>query len=223
MRRFVVIVCDDSLAWTPEDFGHMFIQHLGTNSDGEQEGKENEVEEWKSINVARGETVPSPEDGYHGIVITGSRFNVRERDNLPWFESLCDLVRVASSRGFPNIYGGCFGCQLIAYALGGEVDYNPGKRFLLKAETIRLDHNVLNSIRPFHGSSSSSSCAPSSHLNQSDNSPSLADRESLKLIVSHGDCVVTLPPSAVRMGCSDSCTNEMFVCGDVALNIMGYE
>ena len=221
MRRFVVVVCDDSLAWSPDDFGSMFIHHLSTNPDKEREGNEIDAEEWKSINCARGEPVPLHDEGYHGIVITGSRFNVRERDSLPWFEPLCDLVRCASSRGFPNIYGGCFGCQLVAFALGGEVDFNPGKRFLLKAETIRLDQNVVNSIRSFQSSSSSSSYSSLSHTDQGDDSSSLADQESLKLIVSHGDCVVTLPPSAVLLGCSDSCTNEMFVCGDVSMNIMG--
>ena len=221
MRRFVVVVCDDSLAWSPEDFGAMFIHHLSTNPDNnEREGNDNDAEEWTSINCARGEPVPRPEDGYHGVVITGSRFNVRDRETLPWFEPLCDLVRFASSRGFPNIYGGCFGCQLVAFALGGEVDYNPGKRFLLKAETIRLDQNVINSTRAFQ-SSSSSSYSPLSHTDQGDNSSSLVDRESLKLIVSHGDCVVTLPPSGVLLGCSDSCSNEMFLCGDVTKNIMG--
>ena len=29
-------------------------------------------------------------------------------------------------------------CQIIAHALGGEVDYNPNKLFFLKAETLKL-------------------------------------------------------------------------------------
>ena len=59
---------------------------------------------WVTINVANGETVPVASD-YHGVVITGSRFNVRDRDQLPWFEGVCELVRQAAATGSPNVYG----------------------------------------------------------------------------------------------------------------------
>jgi hypothetical protein len=41
----------------------------------------------------------------------------------------------------PRIYGGCFGHQIVAHALGGMVDYNPNERFILKAETINIKYD----------------------------------------------------------------------------------
>ena len=76
------------------------------------------------------------------------------------------IFHIASPHS-PRIYGGCFGCQIIAHALGGIVDFNPGKRFLLKAETIEVVDNfenyLLSSSASFSPSSSfSSSLSPSS-------------------------------------------------------------
>ena len=38
-------------------------------------------------------------------------------------------------------------------------------------------------------------------------------RSTLKLIVSHGDCVCVLPPESVLLGSSQTCTNEMYLTG----------
>ena len=39
-----------------------------------------------------------------------------------------------------------FRCQIIAHALGGEVDYNPNKRFILKAETLFLSQPKFSNL-----------------------------------------------------------------------------
>ncbi len=61
-------------------------------------------------------------DGLVGIVITGSGAMVT--DSLPWVEHAATWLRDAVSQQIPTL-GICFGHQLLAYALGGEVDWNP--------------------------------------------------------------------------------------------------
>lgn len=122
--RFCVIDTDCSKAWNPITFSDMFRTCFELPGD-----------DWITCHIAVGEELPADLLSYQGVVLTGSRFNCR--DNLPWFAPLCQFIRDAAQQGTPRIYGGCFGCQLIAHALGGEVDYNPNKRFVLKAEDIK--------------------------------------------------------------------------------------
>ena len=189
----------------------MFITHLKQKGDCGNDD-DSDADEWVSINVAKGDAVPTSAEGYHGIVITGSRFNVRDRADLPWFEPLCDLVRHASTHGAPNVYGGCFGTQLIAHALGGEVDYNPGTRFVLKAETVTLEREAFREVL-------------GDGVDNDDSDGSDDGAGPLKLIVSHGDCVKTLPATActVLLGHSPSCAHEMYAAGEVKPNIIGVQ
>jgi GMP synthase (glutamine-hydrolysing) len=70
----------------------------------------------------RAET-PLPDPGaVTGVVITGSPGNVTDRP--PWLEPACAWVRALLAADVP-VLGICFGHQLIAHALGGEVDWNP--------------------------------------------------------------------------------------------------
>jgi len=103
-----VIHCENSTKWQPLSFSDMFRDQLSKNGDT-----------WETCELASG--VPLPEDvmQYQGLVITGSRFNCRDRDTLPWFDGLCAVIRRAAETGSPRIYGGCFGCQIIGFALGG--------------------------------------------------------------------------------------------------------
>jgi GMP synthase-like glutamine amidotransferase len=155
-----------------------------------------EGDEWVRSNVASGESLPEDITSFDGIIIPGSRFNCRDREQLPWFESVCDLIRAAAEIGSPKIYGGCFGCQIIAHALGGEVDYNPGRIFLLKAENIVLDKFA-------------------AHLLPVKDNNLLEEwtEKGLNLLVSHGDCVVSLPNSAQLIASSSSCKSEIYITG----------
>ena len=107
--RFAVLNTENSTVWNPQNFGDMFVSKLQSEGDV-----------WDKVMIANGEPIPNPDD-YHGIVITGSHFNCRDSPNLPWFTGLCDLIRYCHKNGGPKIYGGCFGCQVIAHALGGDV------------------------------------------------------------------------------------------------------
>lgn len=75
------------------------------------------------VAVAWGETPPPP-DRLSGAIITGSHAMVTDRAD--WSESLADWLRQAVPAGLP-VLGICYGHQLLAHALGGEVaDLEPG-------------------------------------------------------------------------------------------------
>lgn len=180
IEMFCVVCCENSAIWSPIDFIDMFITKLARNPS-----------EWISVNIANNEPLPLGIEKFDGVVFTGSRFNICDRESYPWFENVCEFIRTAARSGKPRIYGGCFGCQLIGHALGGEVLKNPTERFILKAEDIEL-------IQPLFGD-----MFPQFSVN----------KPSLKIIASHGYCVAKLPPDSRRIATSCSCVNEMFVTG----------
>ncbi|CAI1866807.1 glutamine amidotransferase [Serratia entomophila] len=65
---------------------------------------------------------PLPPVEYCGVVITGSPAMVTEQ--LPWSEQAAAWLRQAMLIRLP-LFGVCYGHQLLAYALGGEVGYHP--------------------------------------------------------------------------------------------------
>lgn len=78
------------------------------------------------VAVYRGQT-PLPPAAYRAALITGSPAMVT--DHQPWSEAAAAWLREAVAAGLP-IFGVCYGHQLLAYALGGDVDYNPAGRSL---------------------------------------------------------------------------------------------
>ncbi len=76
------------------------------------------------VDVTKDESLPSPE-AVHGVIISGSHAMVTE--HLAWSERTAQWLRDAVKTGLP-ILGICYGHQLLAYALGGEVGDNPNGR-----------------------------------------------------------------------------------------------
>lgn len=76
------------------------------------------------INVEAGDALPS-RDGFAGAIVTGSSAMVTDR--LDWSEATAAWLAEAALAGFP-LFGICYGHQLLAHALGGEVGYNPAGR-----------------------------------------------------------------------------------------------
>lgn len=72
---------------------------------------------YETIAVSDGEPCPNPAD-LEAIVITGSPAGVY--DDLPWLEPLREFIRGAYSARTPML-GVCFGHQIMADALGGDV------------------------------------------------------------------------------------------------------
>ena len=71
---------------------------------------------------ARTEGPPRPPHTYPGVVLTGSHAMVSERE--PWSEALVPWLQDAVRAGTP-VLGICYGHQLLAHALGGEVAHHP--------------------------------------------------------------------------------------------------
>lgn len=61
--------------------------------------------------------------------------SVLEMDKTPWISNLADFIRKVF-QNFKNIklLGICFGCQIIATALGGECDRFPSKTLYIGKE-----------------------------------------------------------------------------------------
>ena len=76
---------------------------------------------YQTINVAEGEPLPDPA-GLEGVVLTGSAAGVY--DDLPWLAPLRDFIRQAYQHRTPQL-GICFGHQIMADALGGDVRKSP--------------------------------------------------------------------------------------------------
>ncbi len=76
------------------------------------------------VNVEAGEALPAHAD-YTGVIVTGSGAMVTDRH--PWSERTADWLREGLDAGLP-VFGICYGHQLLAHALGGEVGDNPAGR-----------------------------------------------------------------------------------------------
>jgi GMP synthase (glutamine-hydrolysing) len=76
------------------------------------------------VDVASGEPLPAPESPA-GVVLTGSSAMVSHRE--PWSERTAEWLARAVERDTP-VLGICYGHQLLAHALGGEVGRNPRGR-----------------------------------------------------------------------------------------------
>jgi GMP synthase (glutamine-hydrolysing) len=66
--------------------------------------------------------LPPPPEHFSGIVLTGSHAMVSERE--PWSEALVPWLQAAVQTQTP-VLGICYGHQLLAHALGGEVAHHP--------------------------------------------------------------------------------------------------
>jgi GMP synthase-like glutamine amidotransferase len=196
-KRFCIVNCEN-IPWNPTSFADMFVNTMSID----------ESSVWNVCNVADGENLPDDISSYTGVIITGSHFDCRSSraKYFDWFEPIISFIREAAETGRPKIYGSCFGCNLVALALGGVVATNPGSRYVLKVE----DMQPLNGFQEAFSTSGFEGIAPEI--------PILRDKYSV--ICTHEDCVEILPPKSVLLGSTPLCKNHLFVTGKHE-NILG--
>jgi len=125
------------------------------------------------IRAYENEKLPSP-DKNTTTIITGSWSMVTE--HLEWSENVAGWIRQAFENEVP-LFGVCYGHQLMSYALGGGVDFNP-KGMELGAHSITLNEKSKNDTLL--------KLCPSNFTAQ----------------LSHMQTVVALPPNAVSLASS---------------------
>jgi GMP synthase (glutamine-hydrolysing) len=96
------------------DYDRMFIRACGLE-EAEAQGR------LRCVHVERGER-PEPPGAWAGVLVTGSDAMVSDR--LPWSEAAAGWLRDALDADLP-VFGVCYGHQLLAHALGGEVADHP--------------------------------------------------------------------------------------------------
>lgn len=109
------------------------------------------------VNVERGEPLPG-RDGFAATIVTGSAAFVTDRAD--WSERSAHWLREAAHGGMP-LLGICYGHQLLAHALGGQVDYNPAGR---ESGTIRLELEAPAATDPLFAGLPASFPAHATHL-----------------------------------------------------------
>jgi GMP synthase (glutamine-hydrolysing) len=117
VRRRIVILKTGStfedVAAIRGDYEHWIARGLGVAA-----------EEVVVVDAPRGASLPGPE-GIDAMVVTGSAAMVTDRE--PWSVAAAELLRSVVQQGTP-VLAICYGHQLLADALGGEVGDNPHGR-----------------------------------------------------------------------------------------------
>jgi len=142
------------------------------------------------IDVARGEPLPAVTE-VAAVAITGSGAMVTEQAG--WMEQTAAWLREAVAGGVP-VLGICFGHQLLAYALGGEVGDNP-RGLEVGTTTIHLKETAKTD--PLLGG------LPLAFAAQ----------------VSHRQSVLRLPPAARLLAASDKDPHQAYAVGRCAWGV----
>ncbi|MFN3581066.1 MAG: type 1 glutamine amidotransferase [Pseudomonas sp.] len=126
-----------------------------------------------------------------GYLTTGSKFGVN--DGLPWIDDLQDFMLALWEARVPLV-GICFGHQLMARALGGEVIKSP------KGWGVGMSFNQVLERKPWMQ----------------------PWQDKLDLVVSHQDQVVRLPPQAEILASSEFCPYYLLQYGEHFMSVQGH-
>lgn len=120
MKPLCVMVTGDTVAFVRERHGE--FQRFFERGIGEAWSHGFHAVDARSEDVSRRDF-----SEFSGVIVTGSPSSVTER--APWMLRAEEALRTIVDRGTP-LLGVCFGHQLLASALGGEVRKNPAGRKL---------------------------------------------------------------------------------------------
>jgi GMP synthase (glutamine-hydrolysing) len=145
---------------------------------------------FEAVPIHLGAEVPAGLD-YAAVVVSGSFAMVTDR--APWSEACAEYLRRAHAGGLP-ILGVCYGHQLLAHALGGEVVLNPQGRHAGTAHvhtTPAAREDALFGVLP----------------------------DELTMQVSHMQHVARLPEAAVLLAYADGDPHQAFRIGERAWGV----
>ena len=142
------------------------------------------------VDPRRGAELPSPR-GLAGVVVTGSAAMVTDLED--WSQRTAAWLRGVLAADVP-VLGICYGHQLLAHAMGGQVDYNPNGREFGTVEVRLLpaaaDDSLLSHLPPV-----------------------------FRAQASHHQSVLRMPPGAVRLAANDHDRHYAFRLGRAAWGV----
>ncbi|MFQ5469424.1 MAG: type 1 glutamine amidotransferase [Gammaproteobacteria bacterium] len=141
--------------------------------------------DYRIIKVDQGDSVPTNIDDASGIVLLGGPMSVN--DSLPWIDEIEALITHAVKKQIP-LLGHCLGAQLIAKALGADVQANA------KKEIGWFDVHYVN--------------------NQELNTDSKIFPAIFKAFHWHGE-TFSLPAGATPLYENQTCVNQAFLMGNI--------
>lgn len=142
------------------------------------------------LNAEAGELPGDPTD-WDGIVVTGSPAMVSDQE--PWSEKAAEWLAQAVDQAVP-VLGVCYGHQLLAHALDGEVGYHPKGR---ESGTQRVELLASAQDDPLFGGM-----------------PSIFNAQ-----LTHKQSVLRLPPGAVLLGHNEFEPHQAFRVGKCAWGV----
>ena len=182
MRKLVIVKTGSSL---PE-----LVARKGDFEDWILNGLAAALDTVTVIDAQNGDPLPDAAD-LAGVVITGSHEMVTDRQ--PWSERAASWLQEVVAHGVPTL-GICYGHQLLAHALGGEVGDNPnGREFgtvTVKLEAEAADDPLLGGLPA-----------------------------RLPVQVCHTQSALALPAGARRLAHGDRDANQAFVVGEAAWGV----
>ena len=141
---------------------------------------------FRVIRLYQGDAVPSQLDEVDGVISMGGPMDVDQGDQYAWMAEEKQYLKTAHDAGVP-IVGICLGAQLIASALGGEVEKMPSAEIGWYPTTLSFG----GTTDPIY-----SGIAWQSHQ-----------------FHVHGQEVTQLPNGAVCLASSEKCKNQAFRVG----------
>jgi GMP synthase (glutamine-hydrolysing) len=174
---------------TGSTYPEIFAEH-GDFEDWMKAGLNLPAEMTQVINAQ--DLVLSPDNHAAGaVVVTGAVEMVT--DHAPWSEAAGEWLAGLYADGIP-ILGVCYGHQLLAHVLGGDVGYHPGGR---EIGTVNIHKLPAAQDDPLFGG------LP----------------ESFPAQATHAQSVLTLPQGSVRLASSDFDLNSAFRMGERAWGV----
>lgn len=171
--RIAIIECDVPMPLLVEEFG-TYTKYFQTLLCSSVDAARASALDFITYEAYLNAPLPKSEEelrGFDGLIFTGSKFTSYDDDQ--WILATLDLIRLAY--GKIKMVGICFGHQLIARALGGEVAANPKGWEIAVTSTTTFACELLPSLK------------------------------ALRLQQMHRDIVTKVPPGAQVVGSNDIC------------------